>query len=895
MGPETYARVCELFHELCELERSEQERRLRELMLSAEVRAEIESLLAFERHGRSVVELDAGRIGGELLAAQAESPQRGDLPASIGAYRVLEKIGEGGMGVVYAACHEDSQGVCAVKVVRPDFASREVVRRFTREARVLRELRHPGLAAFYDAGEAEARFPTGSLDVPYLAMEYVKGEELRRHVDAQGLDRGACLELLARVCDALQHAHEHGVVHRDLKPSNLLVAPGREDAVGQPKVLDFGIASTAGSDPRSGTLTRTGSLMGTLPYMSPEQIADGSRVDARSDLYSAGVIAFELLTGAMPCDLRGASLPEAMRRIRESEPSWEGLVSGPDHRGLRLVLGKALEKAPGRRYASAAEMAADLRALAAGSSILARGPGPLRRTAKTVRRRPLASVVVALGLFTFVSISILWRRAVVDRAMAAESREAALASSRLADERTRVLERERDYVLRLSDLAELHELIALEGQLWPAHPDQLDALDDWLARAAVLAGHAADGRAFLAELDAPQSAATFDLGAFEFEWWRETLRELVDGAEGFFTPETGVHARVRRRRERAASLVERTVEAHRERWDQAIEAIGASPRYGGLELAPQLGLVPLGADPASGLWEFWHVDTGAEPPRDPESGAVVMTEEGGLVFVLLAGGESLIGATPDDSSPHHDVWAKPRSSPVHRVRLSPFFVSKFEMTQGQWLRTTGTNPSWRPAGTEYMGTTYDLSFPQGAVTWTEATRALARLGLDLPTEAQWEHAARGGTATPRYVAGDPSALSQYENVADADALERFPDGKWFHYEAWTDGYVLDAPVGSYAPNPFSLHDVLGNLHEWCRDVYDVEFYARSPVVDPLRSIERDPEPGDALRTVRGGSFKKDSRWARSAWRIGLPASGVATPDVGLRPVRGVDAARESGG
>src|SRR5262249_41667035 len=236
------------------------------------------------------------------------------LPARIGPYRIVRRLGEGGMGAVYEAEQDSPRRAVALKVIRPGLLSPALLKRFAHEAQILGRMNHPGIAQIYEAGVAED-------GQPYFALELIRGVALDAYARCHALDPTARLGLVARVCDAVQHAHEQGIVHRDLKPANILV-----DESGQPRVLDFGVARALDVDVVTSTgHTRTGQMVGTLTYMSPGQVAaDPAGRDGRSDVYTLGVILFEVLAGRLPSPLEHLPLPEAARLIQEYEPSWLG-------------------------------------------------------------------------------------------------------------------------------------------------------------------------------------------------------------------------------------------------------------------------------------------------------------------------------------------------------------------------------------------------------------------------------------------------------------------------------------------------------------------------------------------------------------------------------------------
>ena len=299
------------------------------------------------------VDPDMDSIVAEVLDSHAESRA---VPTHIGQYTVQRRIGVGGMGEVYEVLQENPHRTLAVKVLRTGIGSPEMLRRFRQEADALARLMHPGIAHIYDAGIAELRYkedpPTRC---PFFAMELVHGETLTDHVKRNRLSVGQRAELMAKVCDAVLHAHQRGFIHRDLKPANILVT---ED--GQPKILDFGVARTIDADMPSVTLqTTVGQLIGTVPYMSPEQLrGESAMLDIRCDVYALGVILYETLCGKPPHDVAGCTIMEAIRRIDRTDPPRLGSISSDCRGDLETITHKALEKEKERRYQSTAQIAA---------------------------------------------------------------------------------------------------------------------------------------------------------------------------------------------------------------------------------------------------------------------------------------------------------------------------------------------------------------------------------------------------------------------------------------------------------------------------------------------------------------------------------------------------------
>jgi formylglycine-generating enzyme required for sulfatase activity len=834
--------------------------------------------------GASPAGLEAARAAGAQAYEEARRLDPYFAPHADGVLQPLGILGEGAMGVVQRVLDRRLNRQAALKLVRPERSDRLTVLRFRREAEITARLVHPSIPPVYEAG-------TTACGRHYLLMRLIEGESLSRrikdlHRGPGGVSQGAALrdllEALVKVGEAIACAHAQGVVHRDLKPGNVML--GR---YGEVMVVDWGLAcvtrgeegrealvpgspvAALASAPRGDDLTHTGTVLGTPGYMAPEQ-AEGLRVDHRADVFALGAMLVCILTGRSPVD--GAT---ATNKIFAT---LQGRIALPRQRRrdvpaeLNSISAKALAVAPGDRYATAEAFVADLRAYLAGEEVSVHRYGLGEVVARMVQRHPTLLVGLVIGSVAALALAL---------ALLAHGREALAVEQAAEQRRSKELEQERARAMarRISDAELAAGLIRqADERLWPRSTAELGPLEAWLEQAgevsARLPSHRRGLEALRARASDPGSTREERMVAADearrLEHALPLLERLADA-----TPDLGEASLggVRERVARTRALRERTVVAEAEAWERAQASVAdpaACPRYQGLRLAPVEGLVPLGQDPDSTLWEFWHVASGDRPLR--VDGRWTVEEDSGLVLVLVPGGAFEMGSRVGE----------PDEQPVHQVRLEPYFLSKYEVTQAQWERWTGRNPSYH-APTTREGAILGVTslHPVEQVSWTEATRTLRQLWLTLPSEAQWEHAARAGTpsAWGWWTGAEASSLARAANLADR-SLPRLA-GYTGNVEGWDDGFPTHAPVGRLAPNPNGLHDIVGNVWEWVRDAYRPS-YEGAPVDGSAGSDG--PGEGDAplKRVFRGGGWDHLAMWARSANR-GKDAEDSAVAGRGVRP------------
>ncbi|MCB9914445.1 MAG: protein kinase [Planctomycetes bacterium] len=676
--------------------------------------------------------------GSESEFTRALMDTLGRRAGTFARYTHVAEVARGSQGAIEQVWEEDLRRHLAMKrllrlelgfegapPVDPSPKPSRRLARFLAEAQVTGQLSHPGIPPVHELGLDDHGWP-------FFTMPLVRGRTLaealrEHHADREPWTSARFLGVLLKACDAVAYAHSKGVVHRDLKPSNLML--GR---YGEVYVMDWGLAHVAGRghqpdvrlqdlpldpgtwvrtdradsrpDGDSALFTMDGDVVGTPAYMSPEQAAGNlAEISERSDVYALGAMLYHFLAGGPPyADGEQRAQRDVVGRILSGPPTPLRALAPGAPAELVAVCERAMAYSSARRYVDVAALAEDLHAYLDLRPVSAHAPGLWHTLKLAVRRHAAVSTTAAIAAGVLLAASLVFVVRLSSSEAAAQLR------------------------------ADVNQSAVLRGstdELYPALPSEAPRIRAWLG--------AVD--ALLARREAYDARRAATPSGPEAEPLRTLCTEL--------TALAAVRPSVAGRLDEAQRIERVSLVDAAERWREASAAIAASPAYGGLVLAPQLGLVPLEENPHSGLWEFWHVASGARPERDEAGedgdrwrteGAYRIEEDSGMVLVLVPGGLSRQGhdwsTEPDDGTKSEFAVRREIRERPFKVDVEPFFLSKYELTQGQYLAVFEVNPSAHQRGWPDRAEPCDDRHPVENLDWDMAADAARRLDLVLPSE-----------------------------------------------------------------------------------------------------------------------------------------------------------------
>ncbi len=773
----------------------------------------------------------------KLTAYQAQQIYAGKgRTLVLGNYVILEKLGQGGMGLVLKAEHRRMERLVALKVLSPKVTkSPEAVRRFQREVKAAARLEHPNIVTAYDADEAGGTH--------FLVMQYVEGSDLSSIVKKSGpLPLDQALDCILQAARGLQYAHEHGVVHRDIKPANLLL-----DQRGTVKILDMGLARLDTPGAQQDQLTDTGQIMGTVDYMAPEQAMSTKRADARADLYSLGVTLWYLLTGR-PLYTGETAVEKLMAHQTKRIPSLrEACPEVPP--AMDAVFHRMVAKTPLDRYQAMAEVLAELEPFC-------------QPAASAPARSPCIAEDSQLDAFL---------RGVGPSAGPRRPRTPSGQPSPTAVE---------------TKAAPVPAADPDVTQDWSEpHAETATTMEPSLPRAEPAQAGTTSARSAAFRRSKPAQAGTTN--------WRDWRWLAAAGAGSLLVILLGIWVVVRDKDGKEVARVP-VPEGGSVTVDTAAKTEASTERKSG-ERYP---LGPPHSKIAAAPLPPWNLPPGSPPPavapfdakkaKEHQAawakylGVEVESENSiGIRFVLIPPGEFDMGSTEAEVAKlleearaqnlsGWDIERVPSEAPKHRVRITkPFWLGVYEVTRGQFRRFVDDRKYQTEAERDGKGGyglidgqwrqdprfvwNRELGFEQADdhpvlnVTWNDATAFCTWLSAKegekthLPSEAHWECACRAGTTTTWYTGDDEGALREHG---------------WFLFNS--DGKTH--PVGQKTASAWGLYDMHGNAWEWCEDWWAGDYYAASPMDDPPGAS------GGSLRVFRGGCWLYDASYCRASYR-----------------------------
>jgi len=767
---------------------------------------------------------------------------------TISRYKILALLGRGGMGEVYLAEDTELERKAALKFLPPQYISDpELKARFKREARAAASLNHPNIITIYDIGEHQNR--------AWMAMELVDGESLRDLMARREPEIGEALDIMMQACEGLGEAHRAGIIHRDIKPANILL-----NRQGRVKIADFGLARIAGGTP----LTKESLIMGTPAYMSPEQ-ARGKRLDARSDIFSLGIVLYELLTARLP--FKGDNELALFEAIKNQQPEPLARYKAGVSPGLQRIIDKALDKELETRYRSAEDLLVDLKRekrqlLQPTATIIAPPvqnvkkpfiqPPPPEIKPRRSNRRPLLIAAAALVVIVFIYWVVQNWSTVPDESATPVKKPALTASDSLYLK----YKDGGDAFLGRNDFenAKRQYRLALQQK-----PDDryatawMDSCDQRSARRKILAQREKDYAQYVKDGNDLYQNKRYEEAKRKFE---EALKEKPDDGYAAARKE----ACDERIKERLLLYTKFKDTANtfftQGKYAEAITAYEQAREY-----ATDDSYV------SRRIQECNRFITAASRKTEPVTEtAPARTQAAPEGMVRIPAGSFMMGSDDGESD----------EKPVHEVYVDAFYMDKNEVTVAQYqLFLKATNRQQPEQWSE------QLQYPKRPVvyvSWEDATeycnwRSRTAGGkYRLPTEAEWEYASRGGFTG---MGGKPKYKYPWGDDASASKANFDVDGKRGY--SWEEAKLYLKDVGSYPANGYGLNDMAGNVWEWCADWYASDYYQNSSRQNP-----KGPSTG-SNRVLRGGSWSGGAQDCRSAFRTGAPPA-YRGDNVGFRLV-----------